>query len=71
MAATAEKRSIFKRIADYFKDVKSELKKVIWPTFSKVVKNTGIVIVAIVISALVILAVDLAFGGIFQKLLGI
>ena len=29
MAAAAEKKSIFKRIADYFKEVKSELKKVI------------------------------------------
>ena len=71
MAAAAEKKSFFKRIANYFKDVKSELKKVIWPTFPKVVKNTGIVIVAIIVSALIILAFDSAFGLIFQKSLGI
>lgn len=71
MAAATEKKSIFKKMADYFKEVKSELKKVIWPAFPKVVKNTGIVIIAIVVSSLIILAFDSAFGLIFQKLLGI
>ena len=71
MAAAVEKKSIFKRIGGYFKEVKSELKKVVWPTFPKVVKNTGIVIVAIIVSALIILAFDSAFGLIFRKFLGI
>ena len=71
MAATVEKVSLFKRIANYFREVKSELKKVIWPAFGKVVKNTGIVLVAIVISAALIFAFDSVFMLIFQKLLGI
>ena len=71
MAAAAEKKSLTKKIADYFREVKSELKKVIWPTFPKVVKNTGIVLVAIIISSLVIFAFDSAFGLIFQKVLGL
>jgi preprotein translocase subunit SecE len=69
--ATAEKQSIIKVMANYFKEVKSELKKVIWPTFPKVAKNTGIVLVAIIASACVIAIFDYAFGLVFQKLLGI
>lgn len=71
MAATAEKKSVFKRIADYFREVKSELKKVIWPTFPKVVKNTGIVLIAIIVCSVVIGIFDYAFGLVFQKFLGI
>ena len=33
---------LFKRIAAKLKDIFSELKKVSWPTFPKVVKQTGI-----------------------------
>lgn len=71
MAATVEKVSLFKKMANYFREVKSELKKVIWPTFGKVAKNTGIVLVAIVISAALIALFDYAFMLIFRKLLGI
>ncbi len=71
MAATVEKVSLFKRISNYFREVKSELKKVIWPSFGKVVKNTGIVLVAIIISAALIFAFDSVFMLIFQKLLGL
>ncbi len=70
MAAAAEKKSLPKKMANYFREVKSELKKVIWPAFPKVAKNTGIVIVAIIISSLVIFAFDSVFGLIFQNLLG-
>ena len=37
------KPSFFNRVAKYFKEVKSEMKKVIWPTFAKVRQNTLIV----------------------------
>ena len=32
-----------------FREMKSELKKVVWPTWNQVVKNTGIVIAMIII----------------------
>lgn len=56
------KPNFFTRIANYFKDVKSELKKVVWPTFAKVRQNTLIVIIYVLIVGLVIWALDLLFS---------
>ena len=55
------KPNFFARIATYFKEVKSELKKVVWPTFSKVRKNTLIVIIYVLIVGLVIWGLDMLF----------
>ena len=51
---TNAKPNIFKRIGGKFKDVHSELKKVNWPTFGKVVKQTGVVLVVVAIFLVVI-----------------
>lgn len=48
----------FKRLGGKFKDIFSELKKVSWPTFAKVVKKTGIVLVVVLIFLVVIAAFD-------------
>ena len=40
------------------KDVFSELKKVSWPTFPKVIKQTGIVLAVVAIFLVVITAFD-------------
>ncbi len=53
-----KKPNIFKRIGAKFKDVFSELKKVSWPSFGKVVKQTGIVLAVVVIFLIVITAFD-------------
>ena len=53
-----DKPNFFKRIGMKTKDVFSELKKVSWPTFSKVVKKTGIVLVVVLIFLIVITAFD-------------
>ncbi|MDD2226975.1 MAG: preprotein translocase subunit SecE [Clostridia bacterium] len=54
------------------KEVFSELKKVIWPTFPKVVKKTGTVIVVVLAFAVVLLGIDtlleLAHSWFFSKL---
>ena len=58
----AKKRSgkpgFFKRIGVKIKDVFSELQKVSWPSFSKVVKKTGVVIVVVLAFLVVITAFD-------------
>ena len=47
-AKSAEKKpNIFVRMGRKLKEVFSELKKVTWPTFGKVVKATGVVLVVI------------------------
>lgn len=55
------KQSFFQRAAKYFKEVKSEMKKVVWPAFSKVRQNTLIVIVYVVLVGIVIWALDALF----------
>lgn len=57
------KPNFFARIANYFKEVKSELKKVVWPTFKRIRQNTLIVIIYVLIVGLVIWALDLLFMG--------
>jgi len=53
-----------------FRGMKSELKKVVWPTWSQVVNNTVVVIVVSIIFAIVIGLIDtLAYEGI-KALLG-
>lgn len=53
-----KKPNFFKRIGLKIKDVFSELKRVSWPTFPKIIKQTGIVIVVVLIFLVVITAFD-------------
>ena len=48
----------FSRLGGKIKDIFSELKKVSWPTFAKVVKKTGIVLVVVLIFLVVITGFD-------------
>ena len=55
----------------WFRGMKSELKKVVWPTWSQVVNNTLVVIVVSVIFAVIIGVIDtLAYEGI-KALIGL
>ncbi len=53
-----KKPGFFKRMGAKIKDVFSELKKVSWPTFPKVVKQTGVVLAVVLIFLVVITAFD-------------
>ena len=52
------KPGFFKRIGKWFRDMKSELKKVIWPTPKTLLNNTLVSLVMMVSSAVVIWAFD-------------
>ena len=45
----------------YFKDFKAELKKVSWPTFNQLVKNTVAVVTIVLITAIMIFLLDVVF----------
>lgn len=45
-------------IAKWFREMKSELKKVVWPTAKQTVNNTAIALVVIVVCAIVIWGFD-------------
>ena len=53
-----KKPGFFKRFGMKAKDIFSELKKVNWPTFAKVVKKTGIVLAVVLCFLVVIFAFD-------------
>ena len=49
---------IFKRMGMKIKDVFSELKKVSWPSFAKVIKQTGVVLAVVLVFLVVIMLFD-------------
>ena len=55
---TGKKLSFGKRVAKWWREMKSELKKVIWPTPKQVVKNTLVALVVMLASAIVIWGFD-------------
>ena len=62
MAEAAKAKKSGNKITRFFKEVKSELKKVTWPGKKQVTKNTIVVIAAVVIIGIVIWALDLLFS---------
>ena len=55
------RKNPFAGIVNYFKDVRGEMKKVVWPTYKQLQKNTIIVLISIVIIGIFIWALDLGF----------
>jgi preprotein translocase subunit SecE len=64
---TATKKN---KTANYFKGLKSEIKKVSWPTRKELVKHTLVVIAACIFMALLIWILDTGFHGLFSLILG-
>lgn len=66
-AKSAEKKpNVFVRMGRKLKEVFSELKKVTWPTFGKVVKATGVVIAVVVIFLVVFGAINFGLGELLK-----
>ena len=66
-AKSAEKKpKIFVRMGRKLKEVFSELKKVTWPTFGKVVKATGVVLVVVVIFLVIFGAINYGLGELLK-----
>ena len=53
-----KKLSFFKRVQKWFREMRSELKKVIWPTPKETAKKTGVALVVMAISAVLIWGFD-------------
>ena len=56
-----KKPGLFKRIGRFFAKSWSELKKVTWPTFKKVVGNTLIVLAVVAFFSLIVFGFDTGF----------
>ena len=48
----------------FFKDFKAELKKVIWPSPKQIVNNTIAVVTIVIVTAIIVFVLDLAFEAI-------
>lgn len=59
------------RVVKWFRDLKSEFKKVIWPTKKKVVNNTTVVVVTMVVSSCFVGALDYGLLKLFSWILGL
>ena len=50
------------RFGEAWRGFKSEVKKIVWPSWKQVFKNTGVVLVIVIACAIVIGALDYAFS---------
>ncbi len=53
---------MFKKITEFFTDVKLELKKVVFPTKKEVIGSTWVVIVTVLIAAFFLGVIDTGLG---------
>ena len=58
-------------VAKYFRELKSEFKKVVWPSKKTVINNTFVVLVTMVASAIVVWGLDSAFSALLKLLVDI
>ncbi len=59
--AKVKKLSIFARTKKWFQELKSECKKIVWPTRKQTVKNTAVVLVTCAIVGVFIWVLDAVF----------
>jgi len=50
------------KVKKFFRDVRGEFKKIVWPNFRTVVRNTGVVLIMCAVVAVIIVLVDLGLG---------
>ena len=70
-ASKDKKLTIAKRVIRFLRDYKSEVKKIVWPNFKDVVKNTVIVLVMCVIFGVFVWLADFGLGKLLSLILGL
>ena len=64
--AEAKKENFFvrtgKRLSRWFREMKSELKKVVWPSGKQLLNNTLVVLVSVLIVGIIVCLFDLLAG---------
>ena len=69
-ASKGAKLTIPKRVVRFFRDYKSEAKKIVWPGIKDVVKNTIIVLIMCLLAGILIWLVDFGLGQLLNLVLG-
>ena len=65
----AKKPGFFGRLSRSFRDMKGEVKKVVWPSRKQIINNTLIVIAFVVIAAIAVGGVDILLTTLVDLLL--
>ena len=68
--AKAAVKNFGARVSKFFRDTKSELKKVVWPSKADVKTNTIVVLITVAVAAVVMILLDAVFGGILGLIIG-
>ena len=66
----AKIKNWFLSVGKFFRDTKSELKKVVWPSKKDTKNNTIVVLVVVAIAAVVMIALDAIFSGVMGLIIG-
>ncbi len=61
----------FKGIAKYLREMKAELKKVVWPSRKTVIRNTLVVIAVVLVLGVLIWIFDFIASGVVKALINI
>ncbi|MBR5533342.1 MAG: preprotein translocase subunit SecE [Ruminiclostridium sp.] len=66
-----KKPGIGQRMGKFFRELKSELKKVAWPTKADTIKRTGIVIACAIVVGIIVWIFDSLAGAVIDALLSL
>ncbi|MBN2652752.1 MAG: preprotein translocase subunit SecE [Spirochaetales bacterium] len=58
----------FSKISNYFKEVRLEFRKVVWPPFDDVTVSVGVVISTVAIAAVLVFTIDFVYAQIIRLL---
>lgn len=56
------------KVSKFFKDYKSEFKKIVWPSKEDTLRMSAVVVAAIVVASVAIFLLDLGFSNTFAAL---
>ncbi len=59
------------RIKNGWKGFRSEVKKIVWPTWKQVLKGTGVVLLVVIVCAIALGGLDSAFSWGMRELFGL
>ena len=64
------KPSIFARFGKWWRELKAEVRKIVWPTRQQTLNNVLVVIAAVLIVGVFVWVLDLVFGGVVAAVIG-
>ena len=67
-----EKKTIIPaKVSKYLRDTRGEFKKIVWPNFSTVVRNTGVVLAMCAVVGLLVVVIDYGLSALITWLVGL